>query len=381
VYDEARCKVKRLGEAKNILRALSPIHSRQRNYDPICCYTYTMPMHGGISSQVAMSNAVVRHATSSTRYVHPDHLGSTNVVTDASGAIAQLLDYYPYGTTRVSSTTFPTNENRQYIGQFSDLQTNLSYLNARYYEGSRGQFLSEDPTFWKLPKQLLADPQQFNSYSYGRGNPIAMKDPTGESSIYSWGTDPYSSLFYTGSLGSVAALSQATGLPATAMLLSHSLSLNPGPIYAGNDSVLTNAITSNSLYQNSLQKLLNDASARGDTSITNAQLPLNFKQGDAATSFGKIDIYINATKDKNGAWQVSGQGSDVYDFQYMPYKNKVFSTINNTAYFGQNQGTVSNFTTYVNFTQTISPSQTFTTPSGAVVRWDGILVSGPPKKK
>lgn len=34
------------------------------------------------------------------RYIHPDHLGSTNVVTDASGTVVQTLDYYPYGTTR-----------------------------------------------------------------------------------------------------------------------------------------------------------------------------------------------------------------------------------------------------------------------------------------
>jgi uncharacterized protein RhaS with RHS repeats len=68
--------------------------------------------------------------TSITRYVHPDHLGSTNVVTDASGMVAQLVDYYPYGATRVSSTTFPTNEKRQYIGQFSDAQTNLLYLSS-----------------------------------------------------------------------------------------------------------------------------------------------------------------------------------------------------------------------------------------------------------
>jgi uncharacterized protein RhaS with RHS repeats len=40
-----------------------------------------------------------------TRYVHPDHLGSTNVVTDDSGAVAQLFDYYPYGASRVSSST------------------------------------------------------------------------------------------------------------------------------------------------------------------------------------------------------------------------------------------------------------------------------------
>ena len=61
-----------------------------------------------------------------TRYIHPDHLGSTNVVTDASGTVAQLLDYYPYGATRVSTNTYPTNEKRQYIGQFSDAQSSGS---------------------------------------------------------------------------------------------------------------------------------------------------------------------------------------------------------------------------------------------------------------
>jgi RHS repeat-associated protein len=94
--------------------------------------------------------------TSIIRYVHPDHLGSTNVVTDASGTIAQLLDYFPYGATRVSSSTFPTNEKRQYIGQYSDA-SGLSYLNARYYSPTQGQFLSEDPVFWNS-RQNLADP-------------------------------------------------------------------------------------------------------------------------------------------------------------------------------------------------------------------------------
>jgi len=74
-------------------------------------------------------------------YIHPDHLGSTNVVTDASGTVVQALDYYPYGSTRISSGQ--NAESRQYIGQYSDT-TGLDYLNARYYDGSRGQFLTED---------------------------------------------------------------------------------------------------------------------------------------------------------------------------------------------------------------------------------------------
>ena len=39
-----------------------------------------------------------------TRYIHPDHLGSTNAVTDQNGNLVQLLDYYPYGATRVSTS-------------------------------------------------------------------------------------------------------------------------------------------------------------------------------------------------------------------------------------------------------------------------------------
>src|SRR5882672_9406741 len=76
--------------------------------------------------------------TAKTRYVHPDHLGSTNVVTDENGAVVQTLDYYPYGATRVSVAT-STNEKRKYIGQFSD-DSGLSYLNARFYNPNQGQF-------------------------------------------------------------------------------------------------------------------------------------------------------------------------------------------------------------------------------------------------
>lgn len=41
-------------------------------------------------------------------------------------------------------------------------------LQARYMDGSKGQFLSEDPVFLGVPaQQNLIDPQSLNSYSYG----------------------------------------------------------------------------------------------------------------------------------------------------------------------------------------------------------------------
>jgi uncharacterized protein RhaS with RHS repeats len=80
----------------------------------------------------------VATGTAKTRYVHPDHLGSTNVVTDENGNVVQTLDYYPYGSTRISVGT-STNEKRKFIGQFADDST-LSYLNARgrYPEAAHG---------------------------------------------------------------------------------------------------------------------------------------------------------------------------------------------------------------------------------------------------
>jgi RHS repeat-associated protein len=83
--------------------------------------------------------------TAKTRYIHPDHLGSTNVVTDENGVVVQTLDYYPYGSLRLSVAT-STNERRKYVNRFND-DSGLSYLSARYYDQNRRQFISEDPIF------------------------------------------------------------------------------------------------------------------------------------------------------------------------------------------------------------------------------------------
>jgi RHS repeat-associated protein len=113
------------------------------------------------------------------RYIHPDHLGSTNAVTDQNGNLVQTLDYYPFGASRISVST-STNEARKYIGQFFDSTTNLSYLQARYYDSARGQFVNEDPVFWESPlAQKIYDPQSLNSYNYSADNPINKLDPSG----------------------------------------------------------------------------------------------------------------------------------------------------------------------------------------------------------
>jgi len=103
-------------------------------------------------------------------------------VTDENDNVVQTLDYYPYGATRVSVAT-STNEKRKFIGQFTD-DSGLDYLNARYYNPTQGQFISQDPVFWELGltndgKTALSNPQSQNSYGYANDNPITGKDPLG----------------------------------------------------------------------------------------------------------------------------------------------------------------------------------------------------------
>ncbi len=125
-------------------------------------------------------------ATSTINYIHADHLGSTNVVTNASSTITQTLDYYPYGQTRVK--TGSDTSKREYIGEHLDELSQLSYLNARFYNSARGNFVSQDPVFWEVGvtdsgQKVLLNPQLQNSYSYAGGNPIVNRDSDGREPI------------------------------------------------------------------------------------------------------------------------------------------------------------------------------------------------------
>jgi RHS repeat-associated protein len=113
--------------------------------------------------------------TSSLIIVHAAPYGTAPTV--------QWLDYAPYGSVIASENTGTTTAARQYVGQFSDA-SGLSYLNARYYNGTQGQFTSQDPVFLAPPlQQNLQDPQSLNAYTYSEDNPITREDPLGKLAV------------------------------------------------------------------------------------------------------------------------------------------------------------------------------------------------------
>ncbi len=104
-------------------------------------------------------------------YVHQDHLGSSAVITNSSGALVESMTYYPYGATRTGSIA--TTEEK-FTGQRLD-GTGLYYYNARYYDPGIGRFISPDRL---IPE--MSNPQAFNRYAYVYNNPLRYTDPNGE---------------------------------------------------------------------------------------------------------------------------------------------------------------------------------------------------------
>jgi RHS repeat-associated protein len=101
-------------------------------------------------------------------YIHTDALRSVVAETDGSGAVKvnSRPFYEPYGAPWVGYTQGPG-----YTGHVMDAQTQLVYMQQRYYDPMAGRFLSVDP--------VAASPLSFNRYWYANNNPYGNLDPDG----------------------------------------------------------------------------------------------------------------------------------------------------------------------------------------------------------
>ncbi len=101
-------------------------------------------------------------------YLHHDQQGSTRLLTNGEGKRVGAVTYDAYGNKldQEGTVTSPLG----YDGQYTEADTGLIYLRARYYDPATAQFLSVDP----------AVEATLSPYNYAKDSPMSGSDPDGE---------------------------------------------------------------------------------------------------------------------------------------------------------------------------------------------------------
>ena len=98
-----------------------------------------------------------------------DQIGNVIAQFDpVQGAVLNTYSYDAYGRRECTPCTSGYNP-FGYAGQYTDEESGLVYMRARYYDPSTQQFISRDPSVG-----VSGQP-----YVYAGGNPVNATDPTG----------------------------------------------------------------------------------------------------------------------------------------------------------------------------------------------------------
>jgi RHS repeat-associated protein len=116
-------------------------------------------------------------ASEKVTYYYTDQQGTPLVSVDATSGLATNLDYKPYGSQALGIA----RDGPGFTSHVFDVDVNLIYMQARYYDPEVGRFLSSDPG-----SRDTGNIFDQNNYLYGRGNPIRYLDPDGKRYAEAW---------------------------------------------------------------------------------------------------------------------------------------------------------------------------------------------------
>lgn len=125
-------------------------------------------------------------------YIYTNPQGTPLAESDASGNVTAIFDYTPYGRQVAGGVAIGPG----YTGHVKDADTDLVYMQARYYDPEIGLFLSMDPA-----AEGAGSTYALSGYAYARNSPAVNIDPDGRmvGAIYNdwrggaWYPDPMSS--------------------------------------------------------------------------------------------------------------------------------------------------------------------------------------------
>ena len=128
-------------------------------------------------SEALFGDGVIRlndNGTQEVNYFLTDHLGSVRAIVDATGAVKERNDYYPFGARHVRSDYAQSTNRWKYNGKELQTTGDLGYLDygARMYDAGLGRWFTADP---KQESNLSRSP-----YHFSGNNPLLNVDPNGE---------------------------------------------------------------------------------------------------------------------------------------------------------------------------------------------------------
>ncbi|MBL1260424.1 MAG: VCBS repeat-containing protein [Thiotrichaceae bacterium] len=129
------------------------------------------------------------------RYLHRDHIGSVDAISDASAAVVNRMTFAPFGARRdngwedstpayeagLASLTFNTTT-QGFTGHEHLDDSGFIHMGGRMYDPAIGRFASAD-RFVQFPEMS----QTYNRYSYVLNNPLSHTDESGEFLPLIWG--------------------------------------------------------------------------------------------------------------------------------------------------------------------------------------------------
>ena len=109
-----------------------------------------------------------------TQYPHTDALGSPVAHSSAAGAVLNRTRFEPYGFPAAGTKPSKATSVIGFTGHVQDSETDLVYMQQRYYDPIAARFLSVDPT-----TTSLSNGAGFGRYTYVDNNPYRKVDPDG----------------------------------------------------------------------------------------------------------------------------------------------------------------------------------------------------------
>jgi len=106
-------------------------------------------------------------------YYISDHLGTPQIITDDTGAVAWKGTYSPFGEVAVDPSNTIINNIRM-PGQYFDDETALFFNWNRYYSSETGRYISADP---------IGLSGGINLYAYANGDPLMSYDSDGKNPV------------------------------------------------------------------------------------------------------------------------------------------------------------------------------------------------------